>query len=185
MTLISALLLALIAPAIAGLGDSAWRVRERAQATLYHLTPLALPSLLAAEKGDHAERARRASLLIERYHADNADSISRKLVNLPPIGLLGGEALNARTTEDAWAVWRPMADCLWRAYESLERSRNHSIRWRNTVSGWDFADDYDVQVEATRLYLVPIIARRGDVRQALMPFYREALQRGLILWKSR
>ncbi len=185
MGLTLALLLALVPPAIAGMGSPSWRVRERSMAAAWHLVPVALPALVTAEKGGHPERARRAALLLDRYHADNADSMSRVLTNLPPIGLLGGEAVGL-PTDGAWCVWNAMSGCLWQAYATLGRSKEPgAVRWENAAGSWGFADDYAVQVEATRLYLVPIIARRGDVQAALLPLYREAICRGQILWRSK
>ncbi len=185
MNLTLALLLALVPGAIAGMGSPSWRVRERSMATLYHLAPVALPALVAAEKGGHPERARRAALLLDRYHADNADSMSRVLTNLPPIGLLGGAA-RGLDMDDAWHVWRAMVDCLWRAHANFGYRQGAAVCWvLNDGSSWGFTDPLDVQREATRLYLIPIIARRGDVRAALLPLYREAICRGQILWRSK
>ena len=70
------------------LGAPNWRMREAAQKRLTPAVPMFVEKLHELERDSDAEVRRRASVLLDRYYAENAATLSCRLGQLPHIMFL-------------------------------------------------------------------------------------------------
>lgn len=138
-----------------------WRLREVATSALTRLAPLVLEALERAERDGSPEAARRCSAILGHYYRANADRLSRRLKDLPPIGLMGRWVIG-QSYDDSWIVWAVMLH-----YECQALGGQRAASWVARGAWWDFDDPPEVQREATRLWLRDLIAARQDVQAAL------------------
>jgi hypothetical protein len=99
--------------------------------------------------------------LVTSYYAAHAWRLAGELSELPPISDYGKLAINGNN-EHAWRVWNTMADCLARAYLTLDLMRDPASDWVGRLGHYTFSDPDEVQRVATRHLLADVIARRGD-----------------------